>query len=183
MIQAIPTQYAGHKFRSRLEARWALFFDLLGIPWEYEREAFALTVDGKPAGFTPDFWLPDQGIWFEVKPETGAFDEDTLLAVAKKFKAFIEASGSAIHVAFGTPRDAWIMRHEPDVLLSEGYVVTWARCRKCLAFGLHDDERLTALDCGHWEGRIGHMMVEGALNDATSHRFWEPKARAVRDGE
>ncbi len=28
--------YAGVQFRSRLEARWAAMFDLLGWPWEYE---------------------------------------------------------------------------------------------------------------------------------------------------
>jgi hypothetical protein len=26
-IQAIETVYRGHRFRSRLEARWAVFFD------------------------------------------------------------------------------------------------------------------------------------------------------------
>lgn len=30
-IQAIQTRYAGHHFRSRLEARWAVFFDYLGV--------------------------------------------------------------------------------------------------------------------------------------------------------
>lgn len=31
-----PTIYAGVLFRSRLEARWAAFFDLAGWKWEYE---------------------------------------------------------------------------------------------------------------------------------------------------
>ena len=35
-----PTKYAGILFRSRLEARWAVFFDALGISWEYEPETF-----------------------------------------------------------------------------------------------------------------------------------------------
>jgi hypothetical protein len=33
---AIPTVYKGVQMRSRLEARWAAFFDELGWPWEYE---------------------------------------------------------------------------------------------------------------------------------------------------
>ena len=41
-LRAIPTKYAGHTFRSRLEARWALFFDLLHLPWEYEPEGYFL---------------------------------------------------------------------------------------------------------------------------------------------
>lgn len=42
----IPTTYAGVRFRSRLEAKWACFFDQLGIHWEYE----LLDLNG---------WIPD----------------------------------------------------------------------------------------------------------------------------
>lgn len=64
-IKAIETRYAGYRFRSRLEARWAVFFDTLGEPWEYEKEGFEL-----PSGrYLPDFWLPGLGCWFEVKGE------------------------------------------------------------------------------------------------------------------
>ena len=33
MIKAIPTEYKGYRFRSRLEARWAVFFDACGADW------------------------------------------------------------------------------------------------------------------------------------------------------
>ena len=42
MIQAIETRYNGYRFRSRLEARWAVFFDEMGIEYEYEIEGFDL---------------------------------------------------------------------------------------------------------------------------------------------
>ena len=45
-IKAIPTTYAGVNFRSRLEARWAAFFDLCGWKWDYEP-------------FDLDGWAPD----------------------------------------------------------------------------------------------------------------------------
>jgi hypothetical protein len=48
-IKAHPTLYAGVMFRSRLEARWAAFFDLLGWEWKYE----PVDLDG----WTPDFYL------------------------------------------------------------------------------------------------------------------------------
>lgn len=48
-IKAIETRYAGHLFRSRLEARWAAMFDLLGWKWTYE--PFDLN------GWVPDFLL------------------------------------------------------------------------------------------------------------------------------
>jgi hypothetical protein len=55
VIKAIPTRYAGCHFRSRLEARWAVFFDALGIQWEYEPEGF---VGWFNEPYLPDFLLP-----------------------------------------------------------------------------------------------------------------------------
>ena len=37
-IEAIPTKYNNYLFRSRLEARWAVFFDAAKIKYEYEVE-------------------------------------------------------------------------------------------------------------------------------------------------
>ena len=39
------TKYKGYWFRSRLEARWAIFFDTLGLKWLYEPERFYLHFD------------------------------------------------------------------------------------------------------------------------------------------
>lgn len=64
-IKAIPTKYKGINFRSRLEARWAVFFDSMFIKWEYEKEGYQL----KSGWYLPDFWLPEMKIWVEVKPE------------------------------------------------------------------------------------------------------------------
>lgn len=66
LIKAIETRYGGCRFRSRLEARWAVFFDALGVPWEYEPEGFDLGPVGR---YLPDFRLPNFGAWFEVKKE------------------------------------------------------------------------------------------------------------------
>lgn len=41
-MKAIQTEYKGYLFRSRLEARWAVFFDACGIAWEYEPEGYDL---------------------------------------------------------------------------------------------------------------------------------------------
>lgn len=60
---AIPTTYNGYKFRSRLEARWAVFLDSLGERFDYEVEGFNL-----PSGpYLPDYWLPRLNLWLEVK--------------------------------------------------------------------------------------------------------------------
>lgn len=65
-MKAIETKYKGYRFRSRLEARWAMFFDAIGFPWEYEPEGFELS-DG--TRYLPDFRLFGH-IWYEIKPET-----------------------------------------------------------------------------------------------------------------
>ena len=41
-IKAIETEYDGHRFRSRLEARWAVFFNAVGLTYEYEIEGFEM---------------------------------------------------------------------------------------------------------------------------------------------
>ena len=63
-MKPIPTKYKGCLFRSRLEARWAVFFDALELKWEYEREGFQLQ---NGAWYLPDFHLPDQQMWLEIK--------------------------------------------------------------------------------------------------------------------
>jgi len=85
MIAAIETEYQGYRFRSRLEARWAVFFETLKVRYEYEKEGYDLSGILVPseAGdrplpedtrYLPDFWLPDvydqenePGIWLEIK--------------------------------------------------------------------------------------------------------------------
>jgi hypothetical protein len=90
-IKAIETSYAGCRFRSRLEARWAVFFDHLGIRWEYEPQGFLIgpyPADETDAGCTPatkpylpDFLL-DCGTWIEVKGNEDDLDKDLLVEAA-----------------------------------------------------------------------------------------------------
>lgn len=72
-IKAIETSYKGYRFRSRLEARWAVFFDALGIRWEYEKEGYDL---GDTGYYLPDFWLPDYDEFVEIKPDSGLSSKD-----------------------------------------------------------------------------------------------------------
>jgi hypothetical protein len=80
-IQAIPTKYKGVTFRSRLEARWAMFFDLLGIKWFYEFEGYDIPGAG---WYVPDFWLPEVGggTFVEVKPETFNGEDRRIFALS-----------------------------------------------------------------------------------------------------
>jgi hypothetical protein len=92
-IKPIETRYKGYRFRSRLEARWAVFFDALGVKWEYEPEGYDL---GEAGWYLPDFWLPEMGIWAEVKGRDASVDEQykayKLSALSKKGVLMIQGS-------------------------------------------------------------------------------------------
>lgn len=78
-IKAIETRYKDHRFRSRLEARWAVFFDSLDLKYEYEKEGFHT-----PSGlYLPDFWLPRLKTWVEIKGRAPTdAEQDSLSYVA-----------------------------------------------------------------------------------------------------
>ncbi|WP_068922165.1 hypothetical protein [Planobispora rosea] len=78
-IKPIETHYAGCRFRSRLEARWAVFFDRIGARWQYEPQGF--TIDGRT--YLPDFLLPDCGTWVEVKGCEEDLDHGLMLSAAE----------------------------------------------------------------------------------------------------
>lgn len=76
-IPSIETQYAGCRFRSRIEARWAVYLDIVGVKWEYEPEGFKT-----PAGwYLPDFRVGESGDmypggWVEIKGSSVVSDYD-----------------------------------------------------------------------------------------------------------
>ena len=73
-IQAIETIYKGYRFRSRLEARWAVFFDAMGVKWEYEPQGYVLD-DG--TAYLPDFYLHINRRMWDAEPKelSGCFVE------------------------------------------------------------------------------------------------------------
>jgi hypothetical protein len=93
--RVIETEYRGYRFRSRLEARWAVFFDTLGVSWVYEPEGYDL--DG--LWYLPDFYVSTWGAFVEIKrgnsiptPEERA-----------KCLALARMTGRYCFLIFGTP--------------------------------------------------------------------------------
>ena len=76
-IKAIETVYDNHKFRSRLEARWAVFFKTLGVKYEYEKEGYEIN----GCYYLPDFFLPEIPLWVEAKGEGPTYLEILLLSM------------------------------------------------------------------------------------------------------
>lgn len=79
MIQSLQTEYKGIKFRSRLEARWAVFFYETESAWEYESEGYLLD---NGLCYLPDFYIRNvqfgpksyEDIYVEVKGEMTPLD-------------------------------------------------------------------------------------------------------------
>jgi hypothetical protein len=67
ITESVETDYAGYRFRSRLEARWAVFLDAAGIRWEYEPEQYLVSYRHRVRKWIPDFELPALGQFVEVK--------------------------------------------------------------------------------------------------------------------
>jgi len=95
-IKPIETIYNGYRFRSRLEARWAVFFDDLGVQYEYEPEGFDLG----GMYYLPDFLIHNvvprfnQGDYFkdiyvEVKGEPNAADAAKIERFSRSFPIWV----------------------------------------------------------------------------------------------
>lgn len=157
MTTAIETVYNGYRFRSRLEARWAVFFDSLGVKYEYEPEGFELPGLG---GYLPDFRVMCHAtrggdcepfpLYIEVK---GQMDE----ASAKKIKAF--SYEQALLIVGNIPT----IQYADDI--SDSRVMD---CYDDMGFELYpfnyytvDGDYFGAYPCV-WKGKFGLLGDEGS---------------------
>jgi len=158
-VKAHPTQYNGVLFRSRLEARWAAFFDLAGWQWEYE------PIDLE--GWTPDFrvtfpcshsecsgshtLLVEVKLYFSIDEFTGhpcmdypyghRYDENgiTDYGIPADASAAFGSNPSVthwemVHGAGGGREDVYFRCHEADVLWKVAGAVTQYRRPKRSSF-------------------------------------------------
>lgn len=193
-MKAIETEYKGYRFRSRLEARWALFFDSAGIPWQYEPEGFDLDGDW----YLPDFLLPQQEIWVEIKP-TLPDEREVRVAVAlergQPDRSVIILAGDCWPDEY---RALWITPNTEDAVnyacwngyQLDGYVehTCLAKCRRCDGLSLiQKDESLPGrwhygIDIGdHTCGDHERQPVEFDFKhyrDSRRYRFDHRKAEA-----
>lgn len=91
----LEVKYKGHIFRSRLEARWAVAFDELGIRFWYEPMGYQLR---SGVWYLPDFYISQVNMYAEVKP--GPFSHGDRYRCAE--------------VAFGTKRPILLLVGPPD---------------------------------------------------------------------
>jgi len=171
----IPTKYQGVEFRSRLEARWAVFLTNAKIRWEYEFEGFKLPT----AMYVPDFWLPELKTWLEIKPvEPVPSSREMLLC-----EELCAATGSRVLLAFGSPAlvdmaigsmYCWGIGDDGEVYFDTHYA--FCECSECGALGVEFEGRgdRVCRDCT--EGDRGHTAYlerfQRAVMEAKCARFW-----------
>lgn len=102
-MKAIETVYKNYRFRSRLEARWAIFFDAIGVPYEYEAQGYDLPECGK---YLPDFHLYLYRTFVEVKPPVLNPHDDRLHAV-KTCQELQDVTDSFVLLVTGDPVHAF----------------------------------------------------------------------------
>jgi len=129
MITAIQTTYNGTMFRSRLEARWAIFFDSIGLKWIYEMEGYELSNGQR---YLPDFYFPELLCFGEVKPE-GDIPKNEMSKIVELGKVYM------IILLHGLPNSGGYKLFSPDPKDYEVYV------------GFHTDKMLDNLT-----GKIEH---------------------------
>jgi hypothetical protein len=145
-IPAIPTRYAGVQFRSRLEARWAAMFDLLGWQWDYE------PID--LAGYIPDFIISRRRpVLVEVRPIWGFCPETAQRVANSGWEGGVFMLG--IH-----PKHRWVVDQiKPDSILD---------------YGLLGDHNWRCFDFDYWPSHVEPADVRLLWREAGNRVQWKP---------
>ena len=174
-IKPIETVYKGYRFRSRLEARWAVAFDAMGIKYEYEPEGFDL---GDGYYYLPDFYLPDDDVWVEVKGKQLSDEEHEKLERFCSAKCDIAKGGSRFRLLEGE------IPNEPIVFFTNsggrilaipcfGYIsrdTIWEVSQE-LDIGLNDRPKTGILNFTCWIPACNEQTMLDALSKARKARF------------
>lgn len=161
-MRALPSYWNGVVFRSRTEARWAVFFDAINLVWDYEPEGFALPND---TWYLPDFWLPEMHIWAEVKPRDLVSEEER-----ERVEMLVAGTGHPCLLLEGTPRPTAF-----DYCMPEAGDVAWDRA--CFndkhTVSRHDGRPRMYLQPADYEPPEQEVVV-AAMNHARSKNLTDP---------
>jgi hypothetical protein len=119
MLKAKRTVYNAHLFKSRLEARWAVFFDTLGLEWVYEPEGFEL---GDSIRYLPDFKILGWDTYVEIKPDLPSLTEiKKLLRLAQELQTSSDLYKTQVMLC-GTPGMPQMRAKDGKLGVGSGYV-------------------------------------------------------------
>lgn len=163
-LAARPTIYRGIRMASRLESRWAFFFDECGLDWIYEPHR--LRIAG--SDYLPDFFLPSLTTWFEAKGRLDAHH------AAKAVALWQVVSCHGQRVAIGASNGhLWVPHRAADGSVS--LAGTCARCIRCLGcwfINHHDAHAQCCPHCGADDGGAGAVAAAAAAYAAGLSPGW-----------
>lgn len=180
MRHSIPTVYNGIRFRSKLEADWALAFDRLGVEWEYEKEGLQL----EEVFYLPDFYLPRSRQHFEAKGRITDLDRRKVRALVKATSPrpwTDELSDIAIVMGFSGGEFLGYRRHQDGHLPR---LVDLAQCVECNGWWFYDlvegSWRCQCCGCGtaSSQDHFKCPSISGALGFGNYFRNW-PRVEAA----
>lgn len=192
-IKPIETVAYGCRFRSKLEARFAVFLTELGVTWQYEPQGFHM-----PSGpYAPDFFLPllDGGTWIEVKPYgPGSYfgwGVDSALGIPKvddsrldEFADYMQSEGQSFYVAHGIPSDqlmdGWAKYSAEGMLEAPWDPFMWCICGCGKTVGIEFDGRGDRIRCRHAGCSRSPHGDKGYSHDHPRIRAAAAAARAAR---
>lgn len=86
-------------FRSSWEANYARYLKFIDTQWEYEPKTFWFPIRSGTVNYTPDFYLPDEDVWIEVKGRLTSKCRTKL----KRFKKYFFDEFKKLIVVIGDP--------------------------------------------------------------------------------
>ncbi len=158
-IKAIETKYNGLKFRSKLEAMYAEWFDKHDIKWIYEPHIIKYS----GGSYLPDFYFPELEIYFEVKGEN------------------IPGEKKAINAIHELPKKEYDYYHPFDLIVGRGFELigyfeddtpVLSKCGVCGKYYFR-------CEAGSWEcsycGRTGDDFEESEIEIKSIRQDWKYK--------
>lgn len=185
-IPAIPTHYKGIRFRSRLEAKWAVFFDLCGWDWHYE------PFDAN--GWIPDFVIVGKRgpILVEIKPTaffqaavaekaeravvgTPWYGNELLLLGLGPFRLRTPYGSVGDYRMLGWLGEAWPDPQQPEWNWAEAPLGVWTAnhgfCHSESSYG----DRISGEHTGNWGHESGDA-IDRMWGSASNTAQWKAPA-------
>lgn len=180
IIKAINTRYNGYLFRSRLEARWAMFFDALGLEYEYEMEGYEM----EGIRYLPDFYIPSLNRWFEIKGQPMSIKE---MQKCEQFCLRRDNENIKFSVLIGAPKVVMFENENIQMIGISEYTWEWPSelypaDTRILAEGITNDEYYSRFIPAIWKiPDVTDKQLIEAVRKAREARFEKGATPKTKD--
>lgn len=146
-IKPKKTKYGPNIFESVLEARWAVFFDCLGINYIYEPECAEVETGCRVVHHKPDFLLPELRKYIEIKPSKPYRKENIKAAGWSKYIGDIIILFN-LNPPSEKVENGWLFSYEElcsTPIIFEDFC--WGECPRCGHIDLEEYGQITSCGC------------------------------------